>query len=52
MQKKDGTWQLCIDYKVLNKITVRNWYPIPRIDDLLDQLKGAKFFRKIDPNSS
>jgi hypothetical protein len=51
VQKKDGTWRLYIDYKVLNKITVRNWYPIPRIDDLLDQLKGAKFFSKIDLKS-
>jgi hypothetical protein len=48
VQKKDGTWQLCIDYRALNKITVKNHYPIPRIDDLLDQLKGEKFFNKID----
>ena len=51
VQKKDGTLWLCIDYRALNKITVRNWYPIPRIDDLLDQLKGAKFFNKIDLKS-
>jgi hypothetical protein len=48
VKNKDETWQLCIDYRALNKIRVRNWYPIPRIDDLLDQLKGAKFFSKID----
>ena len=48
VQKKDETWRLYIDYRALNKITVRNRYPIPRIDDLLDQLKGEKFFGKID----
>eukprot|EP00253_Pinus_taeda_P036017 PITA_36017 len=51
VQKKDGTWRLCIDYWALNKITVRNRYPIPRIDDLPDQLKGAKYFSKIDLKS-
>jgi hypothetical protein len=51
VQKKDGTWRLCIDYKSLNKITVRNHYPIPRIDDLLDQLKGENLFNKIDLKS-
>ena len=47
VQKKDGTWRLYIDYRVLNKIIVKNRYPIPWIDDLLDQLKGAKFFSNI-----
>jgi hypothetical protein len=51
VQKKDGTWRLCIDDRALNKITVRNWYPIPRIDDLLDQLRGENFFSKIDLKS-
>jgi hypothetical protein len=51
VQKKDRTWRLCINYKSLNKITVRNRYPIPKIDDLLDQLKGEKLFNKIDLKS-
>jgi hypothetical protein len=52
VQKKDGTWRLYINYRALNKITVENRYPTPRIEDLLDQLKGAKFFNKIDLKSS
>jgi hypothetical protein len=51
VQKKNGTWRLCIDYQALNKIIVRNRYPIPRIDDLLDQLTGGKYFSKIDLKS-
>jgi hypothetical protein len=51
VQNKDETWRLCIDYKALNKITVRNRYPVPRIDDLLNQLKGGNFFNKIDLKS-
>jgi hypothetical protein len=48
VQNKYRTWQLCIDYKKLSKITVRNQYPIPQIYDILDQLNGAKFFINID----
>jgi hypothetical protein len=48
VQKKYGTWRLCIDYRALNKVTVRNWYLIPRLDDLLDKLMGAKYFNNID----
>ena len=50
-QKKNGTWRLYIDYRGLNKIIVWNKYPIPQIDDLLDQLKGEKYFSKIDLTS-
>ena len=49
--KKDGTLRLCIDYHQLNKVTVKNRYPLPRIDDLFDQLKGARVFSKIDLRS-
>jgi hypothetical protein len=52
VQKKDRTWRLCIDYRALYKNTVRNHYPIPRIDHHLDQLKGGNFFSNIDLNSS
>ncbi|GKV48697.1 hypothetical protein SLEP1_g55500 [Rubroshorea leprosula] len=51
VKKKDGTMRLCIDYRELNKVTVRNRYPLPRIDDLFDQLVGAQVFSKIDLRS-
>jgi hypothetical protein len=51
VQKKYGTWRLYIDYRALNKITVKNWYLITRIDDLLDQLTGGKYFSNIDLKS-
>ncbi|XP_055819235.1 uncharacterized protein LOC129888003 [Solanum dulcamara] len=51
VKKKDGTLRLCIDYRQLNKITIKNRYSLPRIDDLFDQLKGANLFSKIDLRS-
>ena len=48
MKKKDGSTGLCIDYRELNKVTGRNKYPLPRIDDLFNQLQGACVFSKID----
>ncbi|KAG8475938.1 hypothetical protein CXB51_032993 [Gossypium anomalum] len=51
VKKKDETMRMCIDYCQLNKVTIKNKYPLPRIDDLFDQLKGASVFLKIDLRS-
>ena len=51
MKKNDGSMRLCIDYKELNKVTIRNQYPLPRIDDLFYQLQGVRVFLKIDLRS-
>ncbi len=49
--KKYGTQRMCVDYRSLNEVTIKNKYPLPRIDDLFDQLKGACVFSKIDLQS-
>ncbi|KAK2436721.1 hypothetical protein QL285_021693 [Trifolium repens] len=51
VKKKDGRSRLCVDYRKLNKVTIKNRYPLPQIDDLMDQLKGASVFSKIDLKS-
>ena len=51
MKKKDGSLRLCIDYRQLNKVTIRNQYPLPRIDELFDQLQGSRVYSKIDLRS-
>ena len=48
VQKKDGMIRMCIDYHQLNKMTIKNGYPLPRIGDLFDHVGGAKIFLKID----
>jgi hypothetical protein len=51
VEKKDGTKRMCIDYRSLNEVTIKNKYPLPRIEDLFDQLRGASVFSKIDLRS-
>ncbi|CAJ2633781.1 unnamed protein product [Trifolium pratense] len=51
VKKKDGSMRLCVDYRQLNKVTIKNKYPLPRIDELFDQLQGAQCFSKIDLRS-
>ena len=51
VKKKDGTMRMCIDYRALNNVTIKNSYPLPRVDELFDRLKGARYFSKIDLRS-
>lgn len=48
VKKKDDTFRMCIDYQQLNKLTFKNKYPLPRIDDMFDQVRAATIFSKID----
>lgn len=51
VKKQDGTKRMCVDYRAVNKVTIKNKYPLPRIDELFDRLQGAKYFSKIDLRS-
>jgi hypothetical protein len=51
VKKKDGSRRLCVDYRNLNEVTIKNKYPLPQIEDLFDQMRGAKIFSKIDLRS-
>lgn len=48
VQKKDGTWRFCVDYRKLNDITINNRFPMPLVDEIIDELVGTKYFAKLD----
>ena len=48
VKKKEGSWRMCINYHHLNKMTIKNAYPLPQVDDLIDRLYGARYFTIID----
>ena len=52
VRKKDGSWQFCVDYCILNSVTIQDNYPLPRIDESLDALAGSKYFSTLDLLSS
>ncbi|MCO5577703.1 hypothetical protein L7F22_031535 [Adiantum nelumboides] len=51
VHKKDGSYRMCVDYRALNKLTVKNRFPVPRIEDLFDKLQGSTYFSRIDLKS-
>ena len=49
--KRNGKWRMCVDYRALNKITIKNRYPLPKVEGLVDCLHGARYFTKLDLHS-